>query len=260
MKRVHFFLVILFLGSSIFAEAFEGFYGIKFGQAPEEVKKNIEKEGFTISELTDYDKNAELIFKKKQTKFYEIECNFLTVTAVFKNNKMDELLVFCENYSDDIEKLFSDVENTLSNLSKSYNFKLTSEEDYNTKSAFLKEYNDNKGTTLEICNNHEMILFDFKLVSSESIQWLKVTNWEYLGEDSDYSYLLDLYDDFADAKIDVKQLSHRKQSGYKFIDYFVDAECNVAKLQITSKKDNEDSTKIILYLENKVLYECELAK
>ena len=266
MKKVLGIIFFTLLTTFLCSEDFKGVYDIKFGQNPSEVKTNIEKNGFTEEDFSLYSSksgNKEIVFGKKQTSFYGVECKFLTVIAVFdQNEKMNEILVFCENYTSDADDLFEQINKLLDIYKTKYNFILSSEEDYNTKEAFLMEFSDNKSITFQVCNNHGLVLYDFKyndssLISkneSYKITWSSVTDWEYLGEDSKFSYLLDLYEDFKDAKIDEKKISNIKKSNYQVKDYLISADCTVAKLKIISK-DNSDTNTIILFLDNNELFE-----
>ena len=100
-------------------------------------------------------------------------------------------------------------------------------------------------------------IFADSFIQSEKIIWLPITTWEYIGEDSNFSYLLDLYEDFEDAKIDEKKIFNTRKSDYQIISYFLSSDCTVAKLKISSK-DKEDSKIIILFLRDEVLYEGQI--
>ena len=263
MKRSSIILLFLLLGSFIFAEQFKGVYGIEFGQTPAVVRKNIESNGFTETELSIYSANSghnEISFSKKKATFFGFECNFITVVTVFNDkNTMNEILVCCENYSLNNEELYSQIEKALNTFIKKYDFDLINDEDYNTQEMFIKQFANKQSIILDVSNNHGLILFDFKISenTASNIKWMPITTYEYLGEDSNYSYLLDFYEDFTDAKINVSKIINKKKSNYDVLQYFLTSECTVAKLKIFSK-ETEDFTNIILFIENNNLYEAEL--
>lgn len=259
MKKSIFILLSMLFCSFLFSESFTGLYDIHFGQSPAEVKQNIERHGFTESELSELAKGDELIFSKKDTSFYNVKCSELLITVDFDDDKKLNIIqaFFTDSYNDD-DKLYSDIESTINIFTDKYNFILLPEQYDNTKSAFVKELfikNEDKLTSLEVCNNYGLILFQFKVQTSENIQWLKITSWEYVGEDSSHSYILDLYEDFKDAKIDEKKIIEKKKSSYSFMEFFSKADCTVAKLTIVLKDDPEDKSQLILFIENDELYE-----
>ena len=91
----------------------------------------------------------------------------------------------------------------------------------------------------------------------KKITWTEITSYEYLGQDTENFYLLDLYEDFVDAKIDEKKILKTTKSSFsssEILEYFKNAECTVGKLQIESDK-KEETTLMILFLKDKELYE-----
>ena len=166
MKKLLFFLLFTLISSIIFAEPFEGVFDIKFGQTAIDVKNNLEQKDFRENNLSLYSSNtgnSEIAFTKKQTSFSEVECDFLTILAVFdQNDKINEILVFCENYSLDNDELYIQIEKSINILSKKYDFKISSEEDYNTREMFIIEMIDKNSTFLKICKNNNLVLYDFK--------------------------------------------------------------------------------------------------
>jgi len=265
MKKNLCILVVILLSNFLFAEEFKGFYDIQFGQSPAEVKNNIIRQGFKESELAVLAKDEELIFSKKNTSFFNVKCDELLITVDFDKDKKLNMIqaFFTDSYNDD-DKLYTDIENTISIFVDKYNFTLLPEQYDNTKNAFVKELFlknpvNNKMVTLEVCNNHGLIVYNFKFQSSEDIQWLKITSWEYLGEDSTNSYVLDLYEDFIDAKLDETKIINKRKSSFQISEFLLTAECTVAKLNIVLKNSPDEQSQVILFLINDELYEGVLS-
>lgn len=266
MKKAFNIIIFFLLSSFVFAEQFKGLFGIEFGQTSAVVRKNIESNGFSENELSVYSANSghdEISFSKKKANFIGLDCNFLTVVTVFnEKDVMNEILVCCENYSLDNEELYFQIAESLNTFTNKYEFNLVNDEDYNTQEIFIKQFIDKHSHILDVSKNHGLILFDFKINDNssptmiENIKWKPVTTYEYLGEDSKYSYLLDFYDDFSDAKINENKITNKKKSNYDILQYFKSSECTVAKLKIFSK-ETEEFTTIILFVENNILYEAE---
>ena len=93
---------------------------------------------------------------------------------------------------------------------------------------------------------------------TSKINWISVTPYEYIGQDSKNSFLLDLYDDFIDAKIDNNKLQNIMNCPYsEIIDFLSSSGCLVGKLHIMPNNTDEIRL-VILFMKDDVLFEGNL--
>ena len=96
----------------------------------------------------------------------------------------------------------------------------------------------------------------FGKTNEKKIDWKSVTPHEFIGQDVDNNYTLNLYNDLADSKVDKNRIQTIRQSSFDGIaDYFIAANCIVGKIVIKSKATGK-TTQMLLFLSGKDLFEA----